>query len=97
MNAAREGNVRFLVEEKYTTLSEQNGWSLAFAEGYVNGQAARWRGIPPSSYIIVGVDDYALGFRAGYFERLNPDRPSGRPEGKPGSKTINENDSTSVM
>jgi len=73
-----------LSEEKYTALSEQNDWPLAFAEGYIAGQSARWRGTPPSSYVVVGVDQYALGFRAGYFERLNPDRRSARPDGKPG-------------
>ena len=38
----------------------------------VKGEAARRRGEAPSPYSIVGIDDYALGFRAGYFVRESP-------------------------
>jgi hypothetical protein len=71
-------NVTFLSEQKATAIAQQMGWSLAFAEGYIAGQSERWRGNRPSSYAMVGVDDYARGFRAGYFERPNPDRGPGR-------------------
>ncbi len=86
MNGAKKDNVTSLSEEKYAALSEQNGWSLAFAEGLVSGQTERRRGNPPSSYLIVGADDYALGFRAGYFQRRNPDNRPGLSDGKPDVK-----------
>ena len=50
-------------------LSEQYGFSIAHAEGYVEGEAFRSRGEAPSTYALVGIDDFAAGFRAGYFLR----------------------------
>jgi hypothetical protein len=86
MNGEKEHNVRSLPKEKCTALSEQNGWSIAFSEGYVNGKTERRRGNPLSCYLTVGVDQYALGFSAGYFERQNLDRGAGRQDGKSGIK-----------
>jgi hypothetical protein len=57
--------------EKARTLAEQHGWSLAHAEGYVDGETSRLSGQAPSQYALVGFDEYSLGFRAGYFERRN--------------------------
>jgi hypothetical protein len=54
-------------KEKVKVLAEQNGWTLAHAEGYVDGERARKRGQVPSMFRLVGIDDYCLGFRAGYF------------------------------
>ena len=68
-------NVTYLSQEKAATLAEQMNWPHAFAEGYIAGQSERWRGNPPSSYIMVGMDHFARGFRAGYFER--PTREQG--------------------
>ncbi|HEX9181720.1 MAG TPA: hypothetical protein VF876_00550, partial [Burkholderiales bacterium] len=59
--------------EKTKLLAEKNGWSLAHAEGYVDGQAYRRRGMPPSKHAQVGIDEYSLGFRAGYYDRKAPD------------------------
>lgn len=73
-----DNNVTFLSEQKATAIAQQMGWSLAFAEGYIAGQSERWRGNRSSSYVMVGMDDYARGFRVGYFERPNPDREPGR-------------------
>jgi hypothetical protein len=61
--------MKVLSEEKTRVLAERNGWSLAYAEGFLNGEAFRRRGVPPSLYVRVGIDEYCLGFRAGYFER----------------------------
>jgi len=57
------------VLSKVHVLAERNGWSIARAQGLVDGEIARRRGAPPSSYARVGMDDYCIGFRAGYFER----------------------------
>lgn len=54
-------------------LAEKNGWTIARAEGFVDGEACRRRGMPPSRYAQVGIDEYSLGFRAGYYERNTPE------------------------
>jgi hypothetical protein len=60
------------VLSKVQLLVETNGWSIARAQGFVDGEASRRRGAAPSSYTRVGIDDYSLGFRAGYYERGAP-------------------------
>ena len=57
------------VLSKVNVLAERNGWSIARAQGFVDGEMSRRRGLPPSTYAQVGIDDYCLGFRAGYYER----------------------------
>lgn len=66
--------MRVLAKEKVKVLKEMNGWSLAHAEGFVDGEACRRRGTPPPKHAQVGIDDYSLGFRAGYYERKNANR-----------------------
>lgn len=58
--------------EEFKVLAEANGWSLDFAKGYVDGETFRLRGKKPSNYVLIGIDEYCLGFRAGYYERRNP-------------------------
>lgn len=58
-----------LAEEKLKMLVEKRGWSMARAQGYVKGEAARRCGEIPPPHSLVGIDDYALGYRAGYFVR----------------------------
>jgi len=64
--------MKVLPKEKSKVLAEANRWSLAYAEGYVEGEAFRRRGTLPSKYAQIGIDEYCLGFRAGYYERKNP-------------------------
>jgi hypothetical protein len=76
------GNVKVL--SKVQVLAERNGWSIARAQGFVDGEMFRRRGAAPSTYTQVGIDDYSLGFRAGYYERGNSQpksatTPLGRP------------------
>jgi hypothetical protein len=61
------------------SLAETNGWSLAYAQGYVDGELHCRRGDPPGTYPRVGFDEYSLGFRAAYFERRNTASRSGVP------------------
>jgi len=56
-------------DEKIKVLAEKNGWSLTLAKGYVDGQTFRRRREAPSKYAQVGIDEYCLGFRAGYYNR----------------------------
>ena len=67
--------MRILSEQKSKALAEKNGWSLDFAEGFLKGQYSRICNAKLSSYGMVGLDDYCLGFRAGYFARQNPAAP----------------------
>ena len=64
--------MKALSDEKSRALTEHNGWSPARSEGYVDGVTSRRRGTAPSRYALIGIDEYCLGFRAGYFERRNP-------------------------
>ena len=96
MNEARKDNVRSLTEEKYTALSVQNDWPIEFAEGYIAGQTERRRGKPLSCYIMTGMDQYARGFRAGYFNRSNPNKVGNVPEGNPDAKKNGEKGATTV-
>ena len=57
------------VLSKVNVLAERNGWSVARAQGFVDGEMSRRRGGVPSTYAQVGIDDYSLGFRAGFYER----------------------------
>ena len=61
--------MKVLSREKTKVLAEKNGWPLAMAEGYVDGETCRRRGKAPSAYARIGIDEYSLGFRAGYYER----------------------------
>jgi hypothetical protein len=63
--------MKILSEQKSRALAEKNGWSLEFAQGFLKGQYSRQCGARLSTYGTVGLDDYCLGFRAGYFERQN--------------------------
>ena len=59
--------------ERSQQLAEQNGWSLAYAQGYMDGESLRRLGKALAPHARVGIDEYSLGFRAGYFERQNVD------------------------
>ena len=61
--------VRVPSKEKSKVLANQYGWSLAFAEGYVDGEAWRRRERIPPELVSVGIDEYSRGFRAAYFNR----------------------------
>jgi hypothetical protein len=52
--------------EDFRGLAEKNGWSDAFAEGYIDGRAARTRGSQSLAYPVGDLDEYRLGFLAGY-------------------------------
>jgi hypothetical protein len=70
MQETQGGNMKVLSKAK--VLAERNSWSMARAQGYVDGEISRRRGATPSKYAQIGIDDYSLGFRAGYYERNEP-------------------------
>jgi hypothetical protein len=45
--------------------------SAAYADGVADGQSARTIGSALTLYLQVGIDDYARGFRAGFFAQMN--------------------------
>jgi hypothetical protein len=51
--------------EEFRDLAEKNGWSQAFAEGYLDGRAAR-SGTQSATYPVGDLDEYRQGFLAGY-------------------------------
>ena len=61
--------VQVLSKEKSKVLANQYGWSVAFAEGYVDGEVWRRRDRILSELASIGIDEYSLGFRAAYFNR----------------------------
>jgi len=65
------GHVNVASKEKLQAIAERNGWSFERARGYVDGETFRLRAKRPSQYVVVGIDEYSLGFRAGYYERRN--------------------------
>ena len=67
--------MKLLSTEKSKLLAEQNRWSLAHAQGFVDGETSRRLGTTPALHTLVGIDEYSMGFRAGYFERQNRDAP----------------------
>jgi hypothetical protein len=71
--------MKVLPKEKFKALAEANGWSLEHARGFVDGETFRLRGTPPSQYVLVGIDEYSLGFRAGYYERQDPESRTDTP------------------
>ena len=64
--------VESLLNQQSKALAKENGWSLDFAEGFLKGEYSRRSGGKLSAYATVGLNDYCLGFRAGYFVRRNP-------------------------
>lgn len=67
--------MKVLSAEKSKLLAEQNGWSLAHAQGFVDGETCRRLGQKPARSSVIGIDEYSLGFRAGYFERSGQTAP----------------------
>jgi len=61
-----------LPKEEFKMLAQVYGGSPEYAKGIVDGEISRLRGKKPSEHAMIGIDEYSLGFRAGYFERQNP-------------------------
>jgi hypothetical protein len=51
-------------------IPEREGQSVSYANGFADGQSARVEGSSLSLYLQVGIDDYAKGFRAGFFGQM---------------------------
>ena len=73
MQEQSQDQVKSFSEEKFKALAEKNGWTLGYAEGYIDGEATRRSAQPAPRVALIGIDQYALGFRAAFFVRRNPD------------------------
>lgn len=74
--AASPGSpLTFARESSAKLLTAQNAWTLAYAEGYIEGQSYSRDGAMISKSVLVGIDEYCLGFRAGYFEKDRKSSP----------------------
>ena len=58
--------MKIAAKQEFGDLAERNGWSRAFAEGYVDGRAARTHGRQTAKYPLADLDQYRAGFLAGY-------------------------------
>ena len=52
-------------------LIENEGRSDPYGSGVADGRSARAEGGALTLYLQVGIDDYARGFRAGFFGQMN--------------------------
>lgn len=55
---------------EFKTLRSE-GPSAAYTNGVADGQSARAQGSALTLYLQVGIDDYAKGFRAGFFDQMD--------------------------
>ena len=69
LKTIKRENMNVLSNDSAKVLVEEMGWTLERAEGYVEGERYRLGRLALSEYHKVGIDEYALGFRAGYFRR----------------------------
>jgi hypothetical protein len=67
--------MKAVAKQEFGDLAERNGWSSAFAEGYVDGRDVRMRGRQVAKYPLADLDQYREGFLAGY--SLMPERRCG--------------------
>jgi len=58
--------MRAPLKDDFRDLAEKNGLSEAFAEGYIDGKAARTNGAQTHRYPVGDLDEYRMGFLAGY-------------------------------
>ncbi len=58
--------MKILPKAEFRGLAAKNGWSEAFAEGYIDGIAARRYGQQTPNYPLGDLDEYRQGFLAGY-------------------------------
>jgi hypothetical protein len=72
LSTIKRENTNVLPIKKSKVLAEDMGWTIERAEGYVEGERHRRRRLVLTEYQKVGIDEYALGFRAGYYKREEP-------------------------
>ena len=74
VNKRRQPRIVKLLADESANLSAANDKSPIELQGYLDGESCRQRGGDPSAYEQVGIDGYALSFRAGYHKRRTMNR-----------------------
>lgn len=72
LKTIKQENTNVLSNDSAKVLAEEMGWTLDRAKGYIEGERYCRRRLALSEYHKVGIDEYALGFRAGYYGRNEP-------------------------
>jgi hypothetical protein len=67
--AMRYGSAAVKSIDVFRSPANDHNMAAAFVNGFTDGQAARAKSAPLTAYLRVGIDDYAKGFRAGFFTR----------------------------
>jgi len=62
-----ERDVKRFTRLNFVDLARAHGWTLAYADGYADGEAYRSRRQRPPAYLLWGFDEYAQGFQAGFY------------------------------
>ena len=64
--------MKVLSKDNDKVLSEEMSWTLERTAGYVEGERYRRQNLALSAYHKAGIDEYALGFRTGYYKQDDP-------------------------
>lgn len=72
MQEQMQEQVKSFSEEKFKALADKHGWTANFAHGFTEGEARRRAGEPAPRVALIGIDQYSLGYRAGFFDRRAP-------------------------
>lgn len=54
-------------KEEFAEPAKSNFGLLEYERGYLHGERSRELNEVPPKYVMTGIDEYAFGFRAGYF------------------------------
>jgi hypothetical protein len=62
--------MRVPTKEESARLAVPNSPTSEYEHGYVHGERSRTLNEAPPKYVMIGIDDYAFGFRAAYFANV---------------------------
>jgi hypothetical protein len=62
------------IERSPKGLADDDAWPPAYKTGQRDGRALRLKGAKLPYHLVIGIDAYALGSRAGYFDRMTERR-----------------------
>lgn len=58
-----------MLEEKSKALAQETGWTLEQAQGYVDGETFRQRGLELPPHHKIGMGEYDKDFRTSYYKQ----------------------------
>lgn len=66
----KRANVKITIKQGSTVLGEIDCQGTEYEKGYAHGERLRELNELVPKHLMVGIDEYALGFRAGYFANI---------------------------